>query len=359
MFKTFLILTFTIWLLCLTTATKNKSNGLLDELLDLELAKKLVKEINIKAAGIWTASVNELSRLPLAKQKILCGVKLSAELKINKTEATPPKFDTKPGCECFPKVDFDARTNWSGCSQIIGRIQNQGQCGSCWAVSTASAYTDRYCIARAKKGQNSPSNDAGYQFSALDVLTCSMQGDGCRGGWPYSAWQWIQTKGVCTGTDYTWKSGCKPYPFSPNQAGPAPPCMSSCTASWRTAYPQDKHMGVSAAQLSGSQATVAAIQREIQTNGPVVAIFAVYSDFMSYRSGVYFRTSNQLVGYHAVRIIGWGTQTCFTSNQKVDFWIGANSWGTGWGEYGFFKIRRGVNEVGFEQSGISFGIPKA
>ncbi|CAK5091198.1 unnamed protein product [Meloidogyne enterolobii] len=77
---------------------------------------------------------------------------------------------------------------------------------------------------------------------------------------------------------------------------------------------------------------------------------------MSYRSGVYFRTTNQRVGYHAVRVLGWGTQTC--GSQKIDFWIAANSWGTNWGEAGFFKIRRGVNEVEFEKSEISYGIPK-
>ena len=27
---------------------------------------------------------------------------------------------------------FDARTHWSSCSEVIGRIHNQGTCGSCW-----------------------------------------------------------------------------------------------------------------------------------------------------------------------------------------------------------------------------------
>ncbi|KAL7071672.1 hypothetical protein ACQ4LE_009395 [Meloidogyne hapla] len=356
MTKTFLILLITIYLISSTFAAKNKSKGLLDDLVDLNIVEDLVKKINLKASGIWTAKVNKLSRLPLEKQKVLCGAKLTVQS--NASEAEPPKYDTKPGCECTSRVDFDVRTRWPGCSPIISKIQNQGQCGSCWAVSTASAYTDRHCIVRAKKGQNSPANDANYQFSAVDVLSCSMTGDGCYGGSPSNAWRWIQSKGVCTGTDYNMKSGCKPYPFSPTMGWQsAPKCTATCTTNWRTPYPQDKHMSTSSGVLAGNSATVASIQREIQTNGPVVAIFAVYQDFMSYRSGVYFRTSNQHVGYHAVRIIGWGTQTCY--NQKVDFWLAANSWGTGWGESGFFKIRRGVNEVGFEKYEISFGIPKA
>ena len=107
------------------------------------------------------------------------------------------------------------------------------------------------------------------------------------------------------------------------------------------------------------------------TNGPVVACFDVYNDFMSYRSGVYFvnskdfintkiifqKTANaRKVGGHAVRIIGWGTQTC--NGKSMPFWLIANSWSTGWGEKGLVKIRSGVNEVGIEKSGIAFGIPK-
>jgi hypothetical protein len=40
---------------------------------------------------------------------------------------------------------------------------------------------------------------------------------------------------------------------------------------------------------------------------------------------------------HALVLIGWGEQA------GVPYWIGKNSWGTAWGDYGYFKIRRGVN----------------
>ena len=32
----------------------------------------------------------------------------------------------------------------------------------------------------------------------------------------------------------------------------------------------------------------------------------------------------------------------------AEYWIAANSWGPDWGEAGFFRIRRGVNECGIE-----------
>ncbi|KHJ90292.1 papain family cysteine protease [Oesophagostomum dentatum] len=40
---------------------------------------------------------------------------------------------------------FDAREQWPGCDSIK-IIRDQANCGSCWAVSAASAMSDRVCI---------------------------------------------------------------------------------------------------------------------------------------------------------------------------------------------------------------------
>lgn len=53
---------------------------------------------------------------------------------------------------------------------------------------------------------------------------------------------------------------------------------------------------------------------------------------MSYKSGVYSHTSGYLEGGHAVKLIGWGTES------GKDYWLCANSWGTGWGISGYFKL---------------------
>jgi len=63
--------------------------------------------------------------------------------------------------------------------------------------------------------------------------------------------------------------------------------------------------------------------------------FNVYSDFMNYKSGIYQHTSGYLEGGHAIKILGWGVE------GGVDYWICANSWGTSWGEDGFFRIAYG------------------
>ena len=53
---------------------------------------------------------------------------------------------------------------------------------------------------------------------------------------------------------------------------------------------------------------------------------------MSYKGGIYKRTSDYLLGGHAVRIVGWGT------DGTTEYWVVANSWGKYWGEDGFFRI---------------------
>ncbi len=67
--------------------------------------------------------------------------------------------------------------------------------------------------------------------------------------------------------------------------------------------------------------TVAAIQTEIMTNGPIEVAFDVYQDFFSYTSGVYVHKTGSLAGGHAVKMIGWGTLS------GVAYWTVSNSWG--------------------------------
>jgi cysteine peptidase C len=73
---------------------------------------------------------------------------------------------------------------------------------------------------------------------------------------------------------------------------------------------------------------------EIKTNGPIYMSMQVYEDFRSYKSGVYYINSTQRLGGHAVKIHGWG----YDDEKQSYYWIAANSWGTTWGEQGFFNI---------------------
>ena len=48
------------------------------------------------------------------------------------------------------------------------------------------------------------------------------------------------------------------------------------------------------------------IKEELYLNGPVNTGFIVYKDFFNYKSGIYRRKSDEVMGGHAVKIVGWG-----------------------------------------------------
>ena len=86
---------------------------------------------------------------------------------------------------------------------------------------------------------------------------------------------------------------------------------------------------------------------EIKSQGPVQAVMKVHTDLFLYHSGVYSLTNlarERLAGYHAVTIVGWGQE------GATPYWTVLNSWGVEWGEAGTFRILRGSNECGIEES---------
>nr|XP_045013144.1 tubulointerstitial nephritis antigen isoform X5 [Jaculus jaculus] len=84
-------------------------------------------------------------------------------------------------------------------------------------------------------------------------------------------------------------------------------------------------------------------------------IMQVHDDFFYYKTGIYRHvistneeTKYQKLRTHAVKLTGWGTLRG-AQGKKEKFWIVANSWGKSWGENGYFRILRGVNESDIEK----------
>jgi hypothetical protein len=86
----------------------------------------------------------------------------------------------------------------------------------------------------------------------------------------------------------------------------------------------------------------------IAGTGPLTACFTVYEDFYYYTGGVYVHTSGSSVGGHCISIVGY--------NDEGQYWIAKNSWGTGWGEQGFFQIGYGQCGIDSEMWAINSAV---
>ena len=73
-----------------------------------------------------------------------------------------------------------------------------------------------------------------------------------------------------------------------------------------------------------------------------VAIQANLQSFQLYKSGIY---SDPMCGDdldHGVLVIGYG----YDSDWDMDYWLVKNSWGSKWGEKGYIRIKKDINDTG-------------
>jgi len=313
----------------------------------------IARKVNAAGAG-WTAATPKRFGT-LKEAKALCGTWLADHPDY---VALPEKNETVLSAMALP-TDFDSRTQWSKCT-VISKVRDQSSCGSCWAFGSTETFEDRRCIATGEDVEFSTEDTAG----CCKGLLCGLS-MGCNGGQPGAALSWMSRTGVVTGGDYTdigTGSGCKPYtlapcahhvdptpkyPACPSSEYPTPQCSKSCSEkSYAKDYDSDKTKASKAYSISGETN----IMNSILAKGPVSAAFTVYSDFPTYKTGVYRHTSGSQLGGHAVEIVGWGV------DSGTKYWLVKNSWNEQWGDGGFFKILRGSNECGIEGqiNGVDF-----
>jgi C1A family cysteine protease len=90
----------------------------------------------------------------------------------------------------------------------------------------------------------------------------------------------------------------------------------------------------------------AKIMRAILEQGVVIGLLNATNLLSLYSSGIYSYASCPTTVNHAALIVGWDTQPASGSTPAIDYWILKSSWGTSWGESGYFRMVRGVNMCG-------------
>jgi len=185
------------------------------------------------------------------------------------------------------------------------------------------------------------------------LINCGAGGD-CNGGDALSVFKFAKTNGIPEESCQNYVAAnpahetCSPIQVCETCIPPPPPAgktlPQNCAAI--TKYPNWK---VSA---YGPVIGAANIKKAIYGGGPVACAMDVTEKFEAYTGGIFSEKVLIPISNHIVSLVGWGVDP----TTKEEYWIGRNSWGSYWGELGFFRIKMYKENLGIENS-CSYGIP--
>merc|ERR1711939_112134 len=223
--------------------------------------------------------------------------------------------------------DLPAEWDWTK-HGVVDSVINQGACGSCYAVATAEMMQSRMRILGAKKEDVN-------RISPDRVIKCARYAQGCNGGFPFLAAKYHQDYGSVT-------EKTEPYTASNGH------CPKVTPKQYVGRAVGHKYVG----GYYGASSEKAML-RELFDHGPLVVGFEVGVGFNTYSSGI-FHTAEKLPEKnhwervnHAVLLVGYG------KDKGVPYWIVKNSWGQFWGENGYFRIKRGDDNLNIEHMAVA------
>jgi len=266
------------------------------------------------------------------------------------------------------KIDDNDSVIVKAKKNLITKVPDQGNCGSCWAVSTSSVISDRFIVAGKvdKNPEISPTYIMKCYFTPFDGENIgTIIGEGCEGGNPGNLCKAVEMGGVVTSNCIDYASFCSLESGCTRGSDPVsggeevdrnkflPPNCGCINAK------VSHHKFFIDNTTSLTSPDFETVKQEIFNNGPVVGCFHVFNNFrsgdFSATEGVYLEnyiygkggqatfvdpndpdsptSGKNWAGAHAVAIVGWGE-----TEKGVKYWIVRNSWSVNWGDGGFFKI---------------------
>lgn len=261
------------------------------------------EKLNQTQAG-WKAGRTWLTDLDLTTLRQMMGVPES-DLSPAWSLHTLPQSRAQSEIESVKEV-FDWR-NVQGVN-YVSPVRNQGICGSCVAFAMTATLETQNNITSQIPGLDTI-------FSPEALFSCGM--GNCSGGMSqFKAIDYLKRVGVPD-------EACAPYTMG--ATGVTSHCESICSdSSVRSTLIRDSFR-----PTTGILYDRDAIKKALK-KGPLFSLMRIYSDLLAYQSGVYKKTSDVLIGGHAVMIVGF--------DDRKQAWIIKNSWGTHWGENGYAYI---------------------
>ncbi|AKR14108.1 cathepsin [Dasychira pudibunda nucleopolyhedrovirus] len=205
-------------------------------------------------------------------------------------------------------LEFD----WRQFNKVTS-VKNQGVCGACWAFATLGSLESQFAIK-----YNRLINLSEQQF-----IDCDRVNAGCDGGLLHTAFESaMEMGGVQMESDYPYETANGQCRINPNRFVVG---VRSCR----------RYIVVFEEKLKDLLRAV----------GPIpVAIDA--SDIVNYRRGIMRQCANHGLN-HAVLLVGYAVE------NNIPYWILKNTWGTDWGEDGYFRVQQNINACGIRNELVS------
>jgi len=287
-----------------------------------------VRSQNGRSDRRWSAAVNELSDRSPDELQRLRGYRHGAKPDGGGSAGALGLVSTSTRTIDIGKIPKDL--NYKNL-KAMQDVKDQGGCGSCWAVSSATvlrAHAELYQEDRT--------------FSTQQIVSCTPNPKKCGGS------------GGCGGAtaelamDYIAKAGAVTEETLAYQAanGECPSTLKAPKQNLRSvlknavAFPEVSIVGGGGASFGMigwkklPENKAEPLMLALYEHGPVVVSVAASTPWNIYSSGIMDSCEKEIVINHAVALVGFG------EDNGLKYWTIQNSWGSSWGEAGFARLPR-------------------